>query len=86
MHEPTGTRVMTLACGGSVVVVRDYTAMSLVAAEIVASIVADHPGTALTLPTGETPRLSSLDTRLHARIGTGGAIRDLFSRGQGSIV
>ncbi|HYJ12786.1 MAG TPA: glucosamine-6-phosphate deaminase [Thermomicrobiales bacterium] len=56
MQEHTGTRVLTLTSGGSVVVVRDYAAMSLAAADIVASIVADHPGTALTLPTGETPR------------------------------
>jgi glucosamine-6-phosphate deaminase len=56
MQEDSGRLVKTLAGGGTLVVVRDYDAMSLLAAEIVVATVTDNPGTALTLPTGGTPR------------------------------
>lgn len=41
--------------GFRVVTVPDYDAMSLAAAEIVAQTVKDHPGTAISVPTGSTP-------------------------------
>lgn len=45
-----------LSDGGTIVVVDDYDELSDVAASIVASTINDYPGTAVTLPTGDTPR------------------------------
>jgi glucosamine-6-phosphate deaminase len=46
----------TLPTGNSVVVVDNYEELSRRAAEIVLDTIAGHPGAAITLPTGDTPR------------------------------
>lgn len=69
MQDTPVARTGLLPSGGSVLVADDYVAMSLIAAEIVVRTIAEHPGTALTLPTGGTPR--GMYDELVARIGRG---------------
>ncbi len=56
MLDQESSREVEHSSGARIVVARDYAAMSDVAASIVAEQIAAHPGSAITLPTGETPR------------------------------
>ena len=51
-----GVQEYRLESGARVVVARDYSSMSELAAWMVAEQIQAHPGSAMTLPTGETPR------------------------------
>lgn len=56
MTDHVTARETRLTSGATVVVAGNYDEMSILAAGIVARHIAEHPGTAITLPTGETPR------------------------------
>jgi glucosamine-6-phosphate deaminase len=68
LQNQSDASVMSLQSGATLVVVDDYDAMSKLAADVVAQYIADHPGTALTLPTGGTPRgmYEELVARIHS--------------------
>ena len=56
MQKSSKLPTSSLPSGGTLIVADDYDALSSLAADIVTESINDHPGTALTLPTGETPR------------------------------
>ncbi len=64
-----GTSVHRVTAQPDIIVAENYEDMSRQAAEIVASHIETHPGSAITLPTGETPR--GMYEALTARIKAG---------------